>query len=108
MIDAFAGSGKVIFVDAGSYLLLDTITVPSGTIIVGECWPSLMATGINYQNAKSPHVLFRVGKKGGEVGHVQIQDLLFTTIGATSGLVAVEWNIAVGVPTTGSAAMWGK
>ncbi len=67
-----------------------------------------MATGTNYQNASNPRVLFRVGAKGGKAGNVQIQDLLFTTIGTTEGLVAVEWNMAMDSPSTGSAAMWGK
>lgn len=37
-------------------------------------------------------------------GNVQIQDLLFTSKGATAGLVAVEWNMEADAP--GSAAMW--
>lgn len=40
------------------------------------------------------------------MGHVQIQDILFTSIGPTKGLVTVEWNMNADAP--GSAAMWGK
>jgi hypothetical protein len=40
------------------------------------------------------------------VGSVEIQDLLFTSKGATPGAVFVEWNIKASSP--GAAAMWGK
>ncbi len=107
-IDTYAGTGKVIFIDAGTYILKNTITVPSGSRIVGECWPSLMASGRNFQDALKPRVLFRVGAVGSKPGNVQIQDLLFTNTGATEGLIAVEWNLPMDNPSTGSAAMWGK
>ena len=95
----------MIFIDAGSYILSDTIKVPPGAIIVGECWAQLVASGAAFQDASNPKPLFQVGAEG-DVGHVQIQDLLFTGIGALQGLVAVEWNMNADAP--GSAAMWGK
>ncbi|KAL2141294.1 hypothetical protein VTI28DRAFT_2528 [Corynascus sepedonium] len=104
VIDQYAGTGTVIFVDAGSYILTDTITIPSGTKIVGQSWSQLVAFGPKFQDARNPHVLFRVGAKGGEVGNVEIQDLLFTTKGPTAGLVAVEWNMEA--DGQGTAAMW--
>ncbi|KAH8648707.1 pectate lyase superfamily protein-domain-containing protein [Xylariales sp. PMI_506] len=104
VINAFAGSGIVIFVDAGSYILTDTITIPSGTKIVGQCWSQLVASGAKFQDATNPHVLFRVGAQGGETGNVEIQDLLFTTRGPTAGFVAVEWNMEA--DGQGTAAMW--
>lgn len=51
-----------------------------------------------------PDVLFRVGAKGGEVGTVEIQDLLFKANGPTAGLVAVGWNMEAEEQNT--AAMW--
>jgi hypothetical protein len=38
VIDLFAGPAYLIFIDAGSYILSDTITIPSGARIVGQCW----------------------------------------------------------------------
>lgn len=35
---------------------------------------------------------FRVGKKG-DVGSVEISDMLFTVKGATAGAILMEWNI---------------
>jgi hypothetical protein len=51
----------------------------------------------------NPQVLVKVGQAG-DVGSVEMQDLLFTTRGATAGLVLVEWNIEADAP--GSAALW--
>ena len=42
----------------------------------------------------------------GDVGSVEIQDMLFTTKGGTAGAVLMEWNIQASSP--GSAAMWGE
>jgi len=41
----------------------------------------------------------------GEEGDVEMQDLMFTTKGATPGAVLVEWNIKAS--KQGSAGMWG-
>jgi hypothetical protein len=48
--------------------------------------------------------MVRVGNPG-DIGSVEISDLLFTARGATAGLIAMEWNIKAN--KKGSAAMWG-
>jgi hypothetical protein len=48
--------------------------------------------------------MFKVGNKG-SVGSVEIQDLLFTTKGATAGAILIEWNLLA--DKQGSAGMWG-
>ena len=48
--------------------------------------------------------MLRVGKPG-DKGSVEIQDVLFTAVGPTAGLVAMEWNIKA--DPQGAAAMWG-
>jgi hypothetical protein len=35
--------GRIIFVDAGTYLLTSTVTIPSGTKLVGEAWAQFAA-----------------------------------------------------------------
>ena len=47
--------------------------------------------------------MIKVGNAG-DIGSVEMQDLLFTTRGATAGLILVEWNIQADNP--GSAALW--
>jgi hypothetical protein len=68
VFDAFAGSAYVIYVDAGTYILTDTVTISSGLKIDGECWPSLMAAGANFNNELSPVPLIRVGAVGASPG----------------------------------------
>ncbi|OAX78349.1 hypothetical protein ACJ72_07345, partial [Emergomyces africanus] len=99
----FSGGHNIIFIDAGSYILTDTITIPAGIKIVGEAWPQLVAFGSKFQDETHPRPLVRVGQPGDE-GSVEIQDLIFTTKGPTAGVVLVEWNIKATSP--GSAAMW--
>ena len=57
-----------------------------------------------FQDELSPRPMIRVGHEG-DVGSVEISDLLFTARGPTLALIGVEWNIKGDHP--GSAAMWG-
>lgn len=50
-----------------------------------------------------PNVLLQVGTKGA-IGDIEMQDLIFTTRGATAGAVLVQWNIQAREP--GSAGLW--
>lgn len=59
----------------------------------------------NYDMTSEPIPMLRVGNDG-DVGLVEMQDLLFTTIGPTQGAILVEWNIRA--DSQGSAALWGK
>lgn len=51
VLDQFSGSDSIIFVDSGTYILTDTVTVPTGTRIVGEAWSQLAASGPNFSDA---------------------------------------------------------
>ncbi|KAL8359373.1 hypothetical protein RB601_007892 [Gaeumannomyces tritici] len=92
-----------IFVDAGDYLLADTVTIHPGTFIVGEAWPKLVAFGPKFSDPRNPRPLVKVGDEG-SVGAVDLQDLLFTTRGPTAGAKVIEWNIKA--DKNGNAAMW--
>lgn len=48
--------------------------------------------------------MLRVGGEG-DIGVVELQDLMFTSEGPTAGVVLMEWNVAQ--DEQGSAAMWG-
>jgi hypothetical protein len=52
VLDAYGNSGSVIFVDSGTYILTDTVTVPPGTRIVGEAWSQLAASGPKFSSTK--------------------------------------------------------
>ncbi|KAM0260057.1 hypothetical protein ACHAQJ_002981 [Trichoderma viride] len=85
--------GSVIFFPAGIYLVKNTVFVPKGSIIVGEGWSQIMATGSNFADPTKPLVMVRVGDEG-DTGSVQVQDMLFTVQGSTAGCILMEWNIA--------------
>ncbi|KAF3103497.1 hypothetical protein TWF102_003687 [Orbilia oligospora] len=92
-----------IFIPAGTYLITKTLKVLVGCIIVGEAWPQIMATGLNFEDMKKPYVAVRVGQIG-DVGDIEITDVMFTTRGPTAGAVLVEWNVKAA--SQGSAGMW--
>ncbi|KAK4101429.1 glycoside hydrolase family 55 protein, partial [Parathielavia hyrcaniae] len=83
---------NILFVDAGSYILISTITVPAGSRIVGGALSQLVARGPYFQDASNPKVLIKVGEPG-QVGGVEMQDLIITTKGPTAGAVLIEWNV---------------
>jgi hypothetical protein len=47
--------------------------------------------------------MLKVGNAG-QTGDVEMQDLIFTTLGPTAGAMLVEWNIKASSP--GAAALW--
>lgn len=63
-----------------------------------------MAIGSKFEDVRNPRVAVKVGNEG-DVGIVEIQDLLFTVSGPTAGAVLVEWNIHES--SQGSAGLWG-
>ncbi|KAF6838862.1 LysM domain-containing protein [Colletotrichum musicola] len=99
----YSSLGKILFIDAGSYILTGTITIPRGSKIVGETWSQLVAAGAFFEDAKTPKVLVKVGNPG-DVGDVEMQDIIVTTSGPTAGAILIQWNIEAA--SAGSAALW--
>lgn len=98
---------KNVFVDAGTYILTDTVIVPVGSHIIGENWAQLAAYGPKFQNTNQPKVMLRIGEAG-DFGQMELQDLVFTSKGPTPGAVFVEWKIKGFTGSPGSAGMWGE
>jgi hypothetical protein len=101
--DKYGDGSKIIYVDAGTYIIKDTVRIPKNAKIVGETWAQFAANGVRFSNAKEPAVMFKVGNAG-DVGTVEMQDLLFTSKGPTPGVVLMEWNVHAKNP--GEAALW--
>ncbi|KGO66430.1 Pectin lyase fold/virulence factor [Penicillium italicum] len=99
----FASQGKILFVDAGSYILTGTVVVPIGSKIVGETWSQLVASGKYFADASQPKVMLKVGNLN-DVGSIEMQDLIFTSRGPAPGLIMVEWNVHASSP--GAAGLW--
>ncbi|KAF8078080.1 exo-beta-1,3-glucanase [Lyophyllum atratum] len=100
----FAGC-KIIFFDAGTYIVSSTITIPAGTQIVGEAWSVIAGSGSAFQNQASPQVVVKVGDTNSQ-GVVEITDMLFATVGPAAGAIVVEWNVKQPAGQNGGAGMW--
>ncbi|KAK7693686.1 hypothetical protein QCA50_003257 [Cerrena zonata] len=102
VFDKFSGC-KIIFFDAGTYFISNTITIPTGSQVVGEAWSVIMGGGKAFQDINNPIPVVRVGAPGSS-GIVEITDMLFATQGPAPGAIVVEWNI--NSPQRGGAGMW--
>jgi hypothetical protein len=100
-----ASQSKVVYFPFGVYIIKDTLRVPVGSRIIGQAWSQIMATGANFENELSPRPAVQVGRRG-DVGVVEIQDMMFTVSGPTAGAVILEWNIKQN--SKGSAGLWGE
>lgn len=84
---------KVVFIDAGTYRITETLYIPSGSKIVGETYPVIMSSGTFFASMSSPKPVVRVGQAG-EVGCVEWLDAIIATQGPQAGAVLIEWNLA--------------
>lgn len=95
---------EIAYFDHGSYIIRDTINCPINIKIVGEMWAIIMVeSSPAFDDMDNPRVAFRVGNPG-DVGSVEITDMLFETRGQTRGAIIMEWNLAGTTP--GAAGMW--
>ncbi|KAI0831502.1 exo-beta-1,3-glucanase [Trametes gibbosa] len=125
VFDKFSGC-KIIFFDAGTYLVTSTLTIPAGTQLVGEAWSVIMGGGAAFADQGNPTVVVRVGNPGDE-GIVEITDIVFATRGpgespvrycvedrcwgmlmrsgsVAPGAIVVQWNVHSN--EQGGAGMW--
>ena len=62
-----------------------------------------MATGDYFGDMNHPKVVVKVGEPG-DVGSMEIVEMLFSTKGPTAGAIMIEWNVRADKP--GAAGMW--
>lgn len=94
----------IVYFDHGAYLITETVKVPKSIKITGEIWPLIMAGGTSsFSDQTKPAPVFQIGQPG-DVGSVEISDLIFETQGPQPGAILVEWN--VGEASQGSVGMW--
>lgn len=96
-------SNQIVYFDHGAYVVSSTIRVPKNIKITGEIWPLILASGSAFQDESNPRPVFQVGQPG-DVGDVEMSDLMFTTAGPQRGAIMMEWNIKGSAQ--GSAGMW--
>ena len=103
-ISSAASAGKVLFVDAGTYLVTKTITIPPNSKIVGEAFSVIMSSGSFFNNINSPQPVLLVGTTSGQSGSAQLSDLIIATQGAQAGAVLIQWNLAA--PAGSPSGLW--
>ncbi|TQS35566.1 hypothetical protein Golomagni_04013 [Golovinomyces magnicellulatus] len=98
-----ASPTDVVYFDHGAYVVTNTIKVPKDIKITGEIWPLIMASGTAFSDAANPAPVFQVGQVG-DIGSVEMSDLIFETIGPQPGAIMIQWNVKQ--VSQGSAGMW--
>ncbi|KAJ7919716.1 putative exo-beta-1,3-glucanase [Mycena leptocephala] len=93
----------ILIIETGTYLVTDTIFVPAGTQIVGVLYSVIMGSGAKFADQQSPTPVVRVGNAG-DVGVVEMSDLVITTTGGSAGAIGIEWNLDATSP--GAAGLW--
>ncbi|KAJ3543670.1 hypothetical protein NM688_g5834 [Phlebia brevispora] len=91
VFNEYAGC-KIIFFDAGTYLVSSTIQIPAGTQIVGEAWSVIAGSGSAFFDYANPEVVVQVGAPD-STGVLEITDMIFMTHGPAAGAIIVEWNV---------------
>jgi hypothetical protein len=88
-----AASGKIAYFPAGIYQVGGTVIIPAGSRVQGSSWSQIQGAGFYFADMNNPHVMVQVGNKG-DVGDVEIVEMLFSVKGSTAGAILMEWNIA--------------
>ncbi|KAL4258481.1 Polygalacturonase QRT3-like protein [Pleurotus pulmonarius] len=104
IFNQFSGC-KIIFFDAGTYIVTSTLTIPAGTQMTGEAWTVIAGKGATFNNINSPVPVVRVGEANSQ-GLTEISDIVFSTVGPAPGAIVVEWNVKQPANQQGGAGMW--
>ena len=103
VLNKAANSSSVVYFDHGAYRVTKTVAVPKSIKITGEIWPIIMADGPSFSDASNPKPVWQVGQPG-DVGNVEMSDLVFESLGPAPGAIMIEWNVAG--QSQGAAGMW--
>ncbi|KAF4994987.1 hypothetical protein FGRMN_5434 [Fusarium graminum] len=88
-----AENGLIAYLDAGYYMVTDTVHIPPNAKIVGEALASIiMGTGSNFEDMNNPRPVVQVGRPG-DVGQIEWSDTIVSTRGPTAGAVLIEYNL---------------
>ena len=94
---------KIIYWPAGTYIVEETVLIPSGTRIFGEAFATISALGSNFYNPAAPTTMVQIGNAG-DVGTAQIQNLVLSVADVLQGCLLLQVNIAGSTP--GAVGLW--
>ncbi|KAK4124790.1 glycoside hydrolase family 55 protein [Parathielavia appendiculata] len=93
LFQAVAGSSYIAYLDAGYYKVTNTIFIPPNTRVVGEGLAAIiMGAGEKFFDPNNPRPVVQVGKQG-DVGFLEMSDIIVSAQGATAGAVMIEYNL---------------
>ncbi|KAJ6577078.1 glycoside hydrolase family 55 protein [Mycena sp. CBHHK59/15] len=96
---------SIIYFDAGTYLVSDTIVIPTGSYVVGEFWSTILASGSKFSDASNPKAVIQVGNPG-DKGQVEISDMVISTTAGSAGAIGIEWSESNVDGDQGAVGMW--
>lgn len=106
-INAFLQSAvsdkKIAYFPAGIYTVGSTVFVPTGSQLQGSSWSQIQGSGFYFSDMNNPKVMIKVGNRG-DIGTMEIVEMLFSVRGNTAGAILMEWNVAP--IRQGATAMW--
>jgi hypothetical protein len=105
ILSGAANTSSVVYFPFGVYIVRDTLRVPMGSRIIGQAWSQIMGKGANFEDELKPRPVVQVGRPNDAPGVIEIQDMMFTVSGPTTGAVLLEWNAKES--SKGSVGMWG-
>ncbi|KAI1773231.1 pectin lyase-like protein [Hypoxylon cercidicola] len=96
-------SQLIAYFPAGIYQVGGTVLIPTGSRVQGSSWSQIQGTGYYFSDMANPKVMVQVGNPG-DIGTIEIIEMLFSVRGNTAGAILMEWNVAAS--EQGAAAMW--
>lgn len=97
-INQAASAGQILYLDAGYYVVSDTITIPANSKIVGEAFPVIISSGGNFNDINNPRPVIKVGNAG-DRGQLEWSDTVISTRGPQAGATLIEYNLASDSPS---------
>ncbi len=98
-----AAANKIVFLDAGMYVVTSTVHIPPGSRIFGEAYPVILSSGSFFTSATSPKPVVQVGTPGA-TGRVEWSNTILSTRGSQPGAILLQYNLAS--PTTSPSGLW--
>jgi glucan 1,3-beta-glucosidase len=86
-------NGKILFFDAGIYVVTSTIVFTPGLKVIGESYPVILGSGSSFSDVSNPLPVVQVGNSNATQGIVQWSDMVVSTQGNTAGAILIQWNL---------------
>ncbi|KAK7632002.1 pectin lyase fold/virulence factor [Phyllosticta citricarpa] len=87
-----AKNNKLLFIDAGSYIMTRTLYFPAGLKITGEAYSVILSAGSYFTNIDVARPVVQVGLPG-KIGKIEWTYMVVSGQGLQSGAILIEENL---------------